>query len=79
MILQFQSSESGFPGRTLLNERPVFIIRRKAFSALSAPILEDAQPHNLAPVGHKSHGALFQVNPHVSLSKDTMPSFAFQR
>ena len=71
---------SGYQGRFLLSEAPVFIIRREAFCALSAPILEDAQPHTWALGGHVPQGPLFlEIDPHVSsLSDDTLPSFQFQ-
>jgi hypothetical protein len=72
------SLQSGFARRLPQNEVPVFIICREALNTLSARILEDAQTTTLAPVGHKSHGALFHHYPHVSsLSKDDIAQLRF--
>lgn len=59
-------SQSGSAGRMPLHERPVFIVRREAFFALSAQV-KRSKPRTL-PRGHEAHEAFsFKVNQHVSL------------
>ncbi|EIM25717.1 hypothetical protein MicloDRAFT_00064440 [Microvirga lotononidis] len=64
--------ESGSQGRLPLHETPVFIVSGEPFlPGSSALILKDAQPHSLAPGGHKPQGSFpFEVNHDVSLSHD---------
>lgn len=81
-LLSASQLESGSQGRFPLHEGPVFIISRESLlPALSASILDNAQPHSL-PAGCKSQRAFsFKVNPHLSaLSLSlTVPSFSYPR
>ena len=79
MTLVSSSLQSGFARRLPQSEVPVFIICCEAFNTLTAQMLNDAQTTTLAPVGHKSHGALFDKYPHVSLSEDDNAMLKFSR
>lgn len=71
--------QSGFARHRSQEETVVFIVCREALRLLTATILKDAQTTTLAPGGHEPQGSLssFEVNPHVSLSRDDTAMLRF--